>query len=402
MQPKHDCDCYLIKFDFKLLYICSYKSLLKILKSHSNMKNVLLLFSFLMVGFSTSAQVAETKMELSATEHDFGTFKEEAGRQSFDFIVTNVGTNPLVIQNVVASCGCTTPDWTRQPIAVGGKGKVTAMYDPKDRPGVFNKTLSVYTNAKPEVVVLVIKGEVTPREKTIEELFTFQVGAVRFESNHLAFTNVKKTEKKIRVMQLINTSAAPVKVEFDALPPHLTLVSNPETLKPGEKGIVEGTFDATKNPGWGNVSDMVKVKLDGVAQENVYYYVSANLVEDFSSLTAEEMEKAPVFKVASTTVELGKIKGATQNEVEFKFTNEGKSDLIIRHIRSTCGCTAVQQGNAGIGIKPGESSSIKAVFNSGSYNGKVTKAIYVYTNDPKNSEVVLMLNADVEQPPVTK
>jgi hypothetical protein len=366
------------------------------------MKNVLFLFSFLMVGFSASAQVAETKMELSATEHDFGTFKEEAGRQSFDFIVTNVGTNPLVIQNVVASCGCTTPDWTRQPIAVGGKGKVTAMYDPKDRPGVFNKTLSVYTNAKPEVVVLVIKGEVTPREKTIEELFTFQVGAVRFESNHLAFTNVKKTEKKIRVMQLINTSAAPVKVEFDALPPHLTLVSNPETLKPGEKGIVEGTFDATKNPGWGNVSDMVKVKLDGVAQENVYYYVSANLVEDFSSLTAEEMEKAPVFKVASTTVELGKIKGATQNEVEFKFTNEGKSDLIIRHIRSTCGCTAVQQGNAGIGIKPGESSSIKAVFNSGSYNGKVTKAIYVYTNDPKNSEVVLMLNADVEQPPVTK
>jgi hypothetical protein len=51
-----------------------------------------------------------------------------------------------------------------------------------------------------------------------------------------------------------------------------------------------------------------------------------------------------------------------------------------------------------VGIKPGESSSIKAVFNSGSYSGKVTKAIYVYTNDPKNSEVVLMLNADVEQP----
>jgi hypothetical protein len=75
---------------------------------------------------------------------------------------------------------------------------------------------------------------------------------------------------------------------------------------------------------------------------------------------------------------------------------------MIRYIRSTCGCTAVQQGNQGVGIKPGESSSIKAIFNSGSYVGKVTKAIYVYTNDPKNSEVVLMLNADVEQPPVAK
>jgi hypothetical protein len=147
---------------------------------------------------------------------------------------------------------------------------------------------------------------------------------------------------------------------------------------------------------------MVKIKLNGVVQENVYYYVSANLVEDFSSLSKEELENAPVFKVESTTVDLGKIKGSTQNEVEFKFKNEGKNDLLIRFIRSTCGCTAVQQGNQGVGIKQGESSTIKAVFNSGSYTGKVTKAIYVYTNDPKNSEVVLMLTADVEQPAPVK
>ena len=73
------------------------------------------------------------------------------------------------------------------------------------------------------------------------------------------------------------------------LPAHLTLKANPETLKPGQKGLVEGTYDATKNQGWGNVSDMVKIKLNGVVQENVYYYVSANLVEDFSSLSKEDL-----------------------------------------------------------------------------------------------------------------
>jgi hypothetical protein len=108
------------------------------------------------------------------------------------------------------------------------------------------------------------------------------------------------------------------------------------------------------------------------------------------------MVNAPVFKLLTSTANLGKIKGSSQYDVEFKFTNEGKRDLIIRHIRSTCGCTAVQQENQGVGIKPGESSSIKAVFNSGSYKGKVTKVIYVYTNDPKNSEAVLMLNAEVD------
>lgn len=366
------------------------------------MKRLIIIFSVLIFGIAVKAQIATTKMQLSATEHNFGTFKEEAGRQTFDFIVTNTGTEPLVIQNVVASCGCTTPEWTKQPIPAGAKGKITAIYDPKDRPGQFNKTLSVYTNTKPEVVTLSIKGEVIPHEKTVEELFTFAVGAIRFESNHMPFTNVKKNEKKMRVMQLINTSTEPVKVEFDGLPPHLNLVCNPETLKPGQKGMVEGTYDATKNAGWGNVSDMVKVKLNGVVQENLYYYVSANLVEDFSSLTKEQIDNAPVFKVESTTVDLGKIKGMTQNEVVFKFKNEGKSDLLIRYIRPTCGCTAVQQGPQGVGIKPGETSTIKAVFNSGSYSGKVTKAIYVYTNDPKNSELVLMLTADVEQPAPVK
>jgi hypothetical protein len=368
------------------------------------MKRLSLILSLLITGLAVFGQMAETKIKFDATEHDFGKFKEEAGRQTFDFVVTNTGAQPLVIQNVVASCGCTTPDWTRQPIVPGAKGKVTAIYDPKDRPGQFNKTLSVYTNTNPQVTVLVIKGEVAPREKTVDELFTFPVGgtkgvaAVRFESNHLAFTNVKKTEKKIRVMQIVNTSKDPVKIEFDNLPAHLSVKANPGTLKPGEKGLIEGTYDANKNAGWGNSSDMVKIKINGVPQENVFYYVSANLVEDFSGLSKEDLVNAPVFKVASTTVDLGKIKGATQNDVEFKFTNAGKNDLILRYVRASCGCTAIQQGAQGVGIKAGESSSIKAAFSSGSYNGKVTKAIYVYTNDPKNSEVVLMISADVEQP----
>jgi hypothetical protein len=143
---------------------------------------------------------------------------------------------------------------------------------------------------------------------------------------------------------------------------------------------------------------MIKIKVNGVTLENVYYYVSANLVEDFSAMTKEQLENAPVFQLATTTIDLGKIPGSTPNDVEFKFTNAGKSDLFLRQVRSSCGCTAVQQGPPNVGIKPGQSSSIKATFNSGSYSGKVTKAIYVYTNDPKNSEVVLMLNADVQQP----
>jgi len=358
------------------------------------MKRILFLFTVLIISTTSFSQAV---LKLSEKEHDFGTFKEEDGKQSYEFEVSNTGNTPLVIQNIVASCGCTQPDWTREPIPPGGKGRIIANYDPRNRPGQFNKTLTVYANSNPRAQVLVIKGEVIPREKTVEELYTFPVGPVRFESNHLAFTKIKKTEKKIRVMRVINTSDQPVKIGFERVPAHLEIRANPETLKPGQKGIIEGTYDATKNNTWGNVSDMVKIKINDDEQQNIYYYISANLVEDFSSMTKEDMENAPVFNLASSTVDLGEMPGKTQKEVEFKFTNTGESELIIRHIRSTCGCTAIQQGNLGVGIKPGESSSIKAVFNSGGYKGKVTKAIYVYTNDPKKSEAVLMLTANVKQ-----
>ncbi len=267
------------------------------------MKRYLLILAIAINGLAISAQPV---MKVSTGEHDFGKFKEEAGKQKFDFLVTNNGNQPLVIQNIVASCGCTQPEWTKSPIPPKGTGKITAIYDPANRPGAFNKTLSVYTNAKPEVVVLVLKGEVIAHEKTVEEIFIFPVGPVRFESNHLAFTNVKKNEKKIRTMQVINTSAQPAKIEFDNVPPHLAMKANPMTLKPGQKGLIEGTYDATKNQAWGYTTDMVKLKINGTVDQNVYYAVSANLVEDFSGLSKDDVTNAPVFNVASTTFELGK------------------------------------------------------------------------------------------------
>jgi hypothetical protein len=338
--------------------------------------------------------MAQPMIKVSSSMHDFGKFREEAGPQKYNFDIVNTGNAPLVIQNIVPSCGCTTPEWTRSPIAPNGKGVITAIYDPANRPGPFEKNLTVYSNGKPEVIVLVIKGEVTAREKTVEELYIWPVGGIRFETNHLAFTNVKKTEKKMRVMQVINTSKETVKIEFEGSSQSLSLKANPETLKPGQKGLIEGTFDATLNPSWGQIGESVRIKINGVSPENGYIYVSANLVEDFSSLSKEELANAPVFKVEKTTVDIGIMEPQAMKDIEFRFTNAGGRDLILRNIRATCGCTAVQQGG-NTTIKPGESSVIKATFNSGSYKGKVTKAIYVYTNDPANSEVLLMLSAEI-------
>ena len=100
----------------------------------------------------------------AALSHDFGKIKEEDGEATTVFEFVNNGTEPLILSEVRASCGCTTPDWTKEPVAPGAVGFVKATYNAKGRPGMFEKSITVKSNAAEgkESVVLTIKGEVIP------------------------------------------------------------------------------------------------------------------------------------------------------------------------------------------------------------------------------------------------
>jgi hypothetical protein len=350
-------------------------------------------FVLLVLATLSGSLIAQPKLQFQETSHDFGAMKEDGGRSTYDFVFKNTGTTALLVTNAIPSCGCTTPDWTKEPVAPGGSGYVRAIFDPANMPGPFRKTLTIQSNSTPNPIVLILEGNVSPRELTIEELYRWPLGGLRFESQHLAFTTVKKTEKRIKVMPVINTSDKPVTIGFDNLPAHLSMKANPETLKPGQKGLIEGTYDGTLNGGWGSVNDMVRMKLNGVVDNTAFLYVTASLVEDFSSLTSAQMANAPAVKLESDVFDIGKMPINQTKEIEFKYVNTGKSDLNIRFIRSTCGCTAVQQGKSI--IAPGESAAIKAVFSSGASPGLQHKNIYVYTNDPKNSEIILTIKGEV-------
>lgn len=150
----------------KLFLIKALISLRNIINIKYVTMKVLFLFILLFVIITNlRSQSSLTTLKFSETHHNFGTFQEEAGPQTVDFIVTNTGPNPLIIKKVVASCGCATSGWTKEPILAGKTGKVTVVYDPAKRPGTFNKTITVYANSKPEVIILEIKGEVLPRKK---------------------------------------------------------------------------------------------------------------------------------------------------------------------------------------------------------------------------------------------
>ena len=97
-------------------------------------------------------------IKFEETTHDFEVVNENGGAVKYDFVFENTGDEPLVINNVRASCGCTTPEWTKTPVEPGDKGIVTVAYNPQARPGAFSKAITVTSNG--ETIVLSIKGRV--------------------------------------------------------------------------------------------------------------------------------------------------------------------------------------------------------------------------------------------------
>lgn len=133
------------------------------------MKKVLFIAMALVMSLGVFAQQKQV-IEFVEQEYDFGTVKEEDGKISHVFAFVNVSQTPITITNVRASCGCTTPNWSRQPVMPGESGVVTATYSASGRPGRFNKSITVTANDGTQdfQIVLYIKGNVTPRAQQAE------------------------------------------------------------------------------------------------------------------------------------------------------------------------------------------------------------------------------------------
>jgi hypothetical protein len=132
-------------------------------------KSILSIGLFVCVEIGVKAQETTTpnpvnpnaaKFKFESEVIDYGTIEHNAdGNREFKF--TNIGKEPLIISNAVGSCGCTTPQWPKEPIKPGGTGVIKVHYA-TDRVGSFEKTVTLTSNADVPSKVIKIKGVVKP------------------------------------------------------------------------------------------------------------------------------------------------------------------------------------------------------------------------------------------------
>jgi len=103
------------------------------------------------------------KFEFEKTEHDFGKIPQDKSVE-YTFKFKNTGTEPLVISDARGSCGCTVPQYSREPIPVGGTGEIQVSFDPKGKTGIQRKTVTVTANTNPARTTLNIVSDVQAPE----------------------------------------------------------------------------------------------------------------------------------------------------------------------------------------------------------------------------------------------
>lgn len=350
-------------------------------------------------------------IEFEKIKHDFGTIKEEGGVKKYRFVVTNKGKSPLSISNVQASCGCTTPGWTKEAIAPGKKGYVEAAYDPNSRPGNFDKQLTVTSNSATPVVVLGIKGTVTPRVKTAADLYPDELGTknkLRMVSRYMNIGRVSPSKKGKEKFKIYNESDSVVVFGgFGTLPKHVTASIEPSVLMPKATAEIEIGYDAKARGDWGYANDGLQLNYALIPTKKgkggkpsydlsnkgtnkpLALSVVATIEEEPKKLTAVEEATAPKMSFNKKDHNFGDIKLGETVNTEFVFTNKGKSPLKIFKTKASCGCTASDPAKTE--LAPGESSNIKVSFNStGKHEGDQQQTVTIYCNDP--AEPTQMIN----------
>lgn len=269
------------------------------------------------------------------TTHDFGKINEADGRVTTVFTFKNEGIAPLVLSNVRASCGCTTPKWTREPIEPGQTGEITVTYNPSGRPGRFQKTVTVTSNATEPSTRLYIKGEVIPKPVKPVDEYPVKMGELSLKRKSANFGTLTQGSSKQIEIEYANQTSQPVTVailmsENDSyIKNNVTL----QTVEPNQTGKLQFSLQTTECPLLGPVSTTAYVMVNGKRDISSTYEISlsANIKEDFSQLTVEQRQQAPIAEIEKE-INLGTIAKGKKTASKITIANVGINPLYVRRV----------------------------------------------------------------------
>jgi hypothetical protein len=356
------------------------------------------IFSTIFMALVAVAMMAQDPViTFGKTEHDFGKINEEDGRVSVDFEFKNEGMAPLVLSNVRASCGCTTPKWTKEPVEPGQTGVITVTYNPNGRPGRFQKTVTITSNATEATKKVYIKGEVIPKQAKPVNKYTVAVGDLSMKVKTLDLGTITKGESKSGELEYANLTQAEHNVDLatNAADAFMMNQVTLQTAKANEIGKFVFVFDTRLTKLYGPVEAYAYVVIDGKKEltEDYKLVIKADIVEDFSQLTVEQKQQAPIIETENEW-NAGKIAAGKTHKVVFPIKNTGVNALDVHRIYSTDEHLTFKSLKP---IKSGKKGNAAIEINAKDLQpGEYSRTLLIISNDYEHSKKKVTLNWTVE------
>lgn len=327
---------------------------------------------------------------------NFGDVAEDGGKVEHTFVFTNVSSKPVVVLDVVSGCGCTTPSYSRKPVMRGEKGEIVVSFDPMNRPGHFSKGISVQISGSTEPVTLLVEGVVTPRVKSTEELYPFDMGdGVRFDSNFRAFAYVGRGERVEESIGWINTSGRDVRLSFEELERSGMLrIEAPRMLKAGEKGAIVIAYEVPSDSDrYGTLSDVLGVDIDGRRARTM---LSVHAIAVDRHDTAADDMSSPKGELSKKFIKFGDVKhGRTVADASVELANIGDNELVIRAVEwqsKALKCSL----KAGDRVTAGGKTVVKFTLDTSEVDyGVWVDRVRIITDDPSRPMQTLRVTAVV-------
>lgn len=320
------------------------------------------------------------------TTHDFGAFDEDMGNVTTEFRLVNDGDEPLVIMSANASCGCTAPEYSHDPIQPGDTAVMKVTYNPFARPGKFDKKVKVRTNsAAASNSILAIKGVVIGSANTLRAHYPVGNGKLKLRNSILNFGEVTKGRTKTSFLDGYNHSADTITPVISGLPKYIDVNIAPAEVPPGQQVTFTFFCNTAKAPElWGLNTAMASIVADVYAAEALPVELITVMNEDFSSLTAQQLERAPRISVSTSSVDLGRVSRGSKPTAEITVQNYGKEPLLLHRVSSVDPAIEVKTGS--VKIKGGKQAVIKITVDTdrvSDASGLINSKLSIIANDPQ-------------------
>jgi hypothetical protein len=340
------------------------------------MKKIVLLFicSF----FGLNICFAQEGVSFKETTHDFGTIPENGGKVSYDFEFTNNHPSPLLVTKVTASCGCTSPFWTTEPIEPGKTGKISVTFNPAGYSASFSKTITVNTNFETGIL-LKITGKVIRKgavEKNPANDYPFAFGNYLLKNKDLTFGSLSPGETKAIRLEVFNNSDKSITQKLNKIPEFLSVSFGSESVDAKKTSTVDVTFQASKVGKYGLVSGELELLIDGTTYSFPY---TATVVDKFDDWTTDQRADAGKINFSENEINFENLKKG-KNKV-LKISNSGKSVLHIRDIQPADAWVKIAKPV--LNINPGEIVEVGLSIDTKKAKTDFSSHLTVFSDDPQ-------------------